>query len=154
MALVTSLESGAFAGLWVGEATPVEQLEGEVPSNPIKWCMLSTPEPARGMPAIYGSGYFDDSGDVPGQPVLFYTLKGTVGGAPGSAAAAAFKDGRGEMLKVYEPPVPEILTVRYSDMSLSADGGHVVLSGRWTNELEGTAGTFKARLVDASGALE
>ena len=69
---------------------------------------------------------------------------------------AAAEDGAGDdvMLKVYEPPVPEVLTVKYSHMSLTCDGGSgtpPALAGRWVNELEGTEGTFTASLVGPEG---
>jgi hypothetical protein len=162
LTLVSSPEPGIHAGLWVGEAAPVEELQGDVPFNPIKWCLCHRADAPPGQPAIYGVGYFDDAGDVPGQPVLFYTLRGerddnyAAGGqdaaADGRGSGGGGGSGGGVMLKVYEPPVPEALTVRYCDMALTVNAdGASVLTGRWVNELEGTAGTFTATLVGPDG---
>jgi hypothetical protein len=128
------------AGLWLGEAAPDVALAHEVPLNPIKWCLVHRSNPAPGQPAMYGVGFFDDAGDVPGNPVLFYTLQGSC-------------ESGDEFLKVYEPPVPAILTVAYTDVKRAADGpadGGIALVGAWSNSLEGTTGTFVASLANSA----
>eukprot|EP00035_Acanthoeca_spectabilis_P006808 m.129479 g.129479 ORF g.129479 m.129479 type:complete len:649 (+) comp13676_c0_seq1:70-2016(+) len=125
---------GVQAGLWVGEAAPIEALKHEVPLNPVKWCLTHSSDPVDGRPSIYGVGFFDDAGDFPGQPVLFYTLRGD------PAVPSSF-------LKVYEPPVPAVLNVGYTEVALSeGEQGQPMLSGKWENALEGTSGTFTAAL--------
>lgn len=37
--------------------------------------LLNTPP--EGVPSTFGCGYFDDSADIPNQPILFFTLHGT-----------------------------------------------------------------------------
>lgn len=61
------------SGLWLGEAVPAEEF-ADVPRNPIAWS-LTLLQPAA--VTAFGCGYFDDAADVPGQPVLFYLLRGS-----------------------------------------------------------------------------
>ena len=58
---------GELSGRWVGEAAPDPALAGEVPVNPINWALVLVPE--GGANSAFGGGYFDDSADVPGEPV-------------------------------------------------------------------------------------
>ena len=71
---VDSLPPRHFSGLWLGEARPAQGMEHEVPVNPIKWSLTLCP--AAAGPSAFGAGFFDDAGDIPGQPVLFFVLKG------------------------------------------------------------------------------
>jgi hypothetical protein len=59
---------GQLSGLWLGEAKPDAALESEVPANPITWSLVLLPGSGVELSA-FGGGYFDDCGDVPGQPV-------------------------------------------------------------------------------------
>lgn len=128
------------AGLWVGEAKP-EVKFADVATNPVKWVLCRQRQPRGSGPLIFGAGYFDDSGDIPGTPVLFYTLRG-------SRDTLDFE-------KVYSAPVPRALTVAYAGVTLTIGAdGQPVLSGSWTNVLEGTAGLFGARMEELQGAGE
>ena len=42
-------------------------------TNPIRWALSLCGGAAV---SAFGAGYFDDAGDVPGQPVLHYGLRG------------------------------------------------------------------------------
>merc|ERR1712166_688171 len=44
---------------------------------------------------LFGCGFFDDSGDIPGMPVLFYTLQHEAEGGDGGGAGGAGDDGAG-----------------------------------------------------------
>jgi hypothetical protein len=41
--------------------------------NPIKWALSLLSEP-QGAVSAFGGGFFDDAGDLPGQPVLYFTI--------------------------------------------------------------------------------
>jgi len=126
--------AGESAGLWTGDAHPGAEFEADTPTNPIKWCLAHRGAPAGGMPAVFGVGFFDDSGDIPDSPVLFYTLRGTA-------------DDASHFTKVYEPPVPELMRVEYTDVVVKrAADGAASLEGKWRNTMELTSGTFTAAL--------
>ena len=124
-----------LSGLWIGEAAPIEALEREVPRNPIRWALATAaagaePADARpGAPRIFGAGYFDDAADVPGMPVLTYTLQG--GGAGG------------DFYKLYD--IPGAPRVHYSEVQAAESYGQPTLSGQWANMQEGTQGLFACR---------
>jgi gamma-glutamylcyclotransferase (GGCT)/AIG2-like uncharacterized protein YtfP len=63
------------SGLWLGEALPHASLMNDVPTNPIRWALSLCAQGAA--LSAFGAGFFDDSGDVPGQPVLLYVLSGS-----------------------------------------------------------------------------
>lgn len=113
------------SGIWAGRATPDESVT-DCPVNPITWVLSIVRETGD----AFGCGFFDDAGDIPNQPLLFYTLRGT-----------ADSDGKLALQKVYCPPVPPELTVDYDG---TVQEGKI--SGSWTNALEGTFGSFEARL--------
>ena len=76
-----------MSGLWIGEAVPNPSWASEVPVNPIKWSLALVPEAGLEISA-FGGGYFDDSGDVPGQPVRilpYLSLPANSRGRPASA---------------------------------------------------------------------
>jgi hypothetical protein len=80
------------------------------------------------------------AGDVPGQPVLMFTLQGTF-----DPVTRVVK-----LLKEYQRPVPEELRVAYEGTltwPVSA-GGRPTLAGRWRNEIEGSYGRFHCVLQD------
>eukprot|EP00038_Savillea_parva_P012128 m.202423 g.202423 ORF g.202423 m.202423 type:complete len:741 (+) comp21773_c0_seq1:255-2477(+) len=135
---LTTPGPGQHAGLWIGAAQPIDALQHEVPVNPIKWCLSHCSNtPCAGQPPVLGVGFFDDAGDIPGFPVLFFRLQST-------------GDSGETFLKVYEPPVPSFQTVTYKSVSMTRDDcERPTLRGEWENTLEGTSGTFIATLQDA-----
>ena len=81
------------SGLWLGEAVPLDAFAHDTARNPITWALSSRPpegleDPAA--PGVFGCGFFDDAGDIPGMPVLFYTLQhdGTQPDDDGAGAGA------------------------------------------------------------------
>eukprot|EP00727_Mastigamoeba_balamuthi_P010143 m51a1_g5751 hypothetical protein (1631) ;mRNA; r:1185475-1190493 len=136
--LVAALEAdeGLRAGLWVGQSDPAPELAALlVPSNPIRWALAA---PAS-CPA-FGAGFFDDAADVPGKPVLFFTLQG----GPGAAAQSEFNS-QFLVTKKYEA------AARAGDVAYACELDGRRLSGRWDNASAGTWGSFECSLV-ASGA--
>lgn len=107
-----------------------------MPVNPIKWALSICPGPA---PSIFGAGYFDDAGDIPNSPVLFYVLKGEFNGQDRSV----------KITKTYENRnIPEDLKVEYEGkMQMGADG-QPTMTGTWKNVAEGTSGFFGCRLEE------
>jgi len=126
-----------ISGLWLGEAVPDTAFATEVAVNPIKWS-LSLVE-GQGPVSVFGGGYFDDAGDIPGCPVLFFHLAGQWNVEAGTV----------EFDKIYDASkVPTDLKVAYKG-KLSLDGeGQPFLSGKWENVAEGTYGVFGARLEE------
>lgn len=126
-----------ISGLWLGEAAPDASLEPfAIPTNPIRWTLATLADGAA-----FGSGYFDDSGDVPGRPLLFYTLSG---GRTGDEV---------QLVKCYESaagagPVPYRGRV-------TRDGarGEWSMAGDWRNDAAGSFGQFRCRLEGAARFL-
>ncbi len=78
------------SGLWHGEAAPSADAHlSDVPTNPITWA-LTLLDPSAAALSAFGCGFFDDAGDVPGEPVLMYTLRGEW--APDSGDVALLKE--------------------------------------------------------------
>jgi hypothetical protein len=136
------------SGLWIGEAVPSPEFAHDTSSNPIRWSLtllepvasrLPAPAPTAGVPSIFGAGYFDDAGDIPGSPVLFYTLRG-------------HWDVVGQdvvFVKTYvSAQITDDLTVLYRGKLAAGPDGAWVLTGTWHNQLEGTHGTFACRLEE------
>ena len=136
------------SGLWRGEAVPAAALAdsvrlrtpprappwlhaaltwhslallrygAQVPVNPIVWSLtLLHPSTV----SAFGAGFFEDAGDVPGEPVLMYTLRGEwqpgdAGGGGGAGGASSEADG-GAVRLVKEYTSPSLFgvgpTVRY-----------------------------------------
>ena len=65
------------SGVWVGESYPGPEFQASVPANPITWALAVETDAVAGVPRVYGAGFFDDAGDVPGMPCLFFKLKDT-----------------------------------------------------------------------------
>lgn len=65
------------SGAWVGQSFPGPEFKASIPANPITWAMSVRRSPAQGKPRVYGAGFFDDAGDIPGIPVLFFLIKDT-----------------------------------------------------------------------------
>ena len=131
-------EHDVCAGLWTGECVPDPSLAADnVPVNPIKWALSLGGD---GAPSAYGGGFFDDSDDIPGQPVLLFSLRGRFSPA----------ERRLTLTKSYaSPSVPDCLVVHY-DAMLCHEGGRITLRGTWDNTLEATCGTFRCTLQDSS----
>jgi len=90
----TRSQNGFFActadgegGLWLGQLPPHESLADFcLPTNPLRWVLAFTKSPSRDSSGdqsatVAGAGCFSDSGDVPGQPILCFTLSGRVDAA-------------------------------------------------------------------------
>ena len=135
----TSDDQPLISGLWLGEATPAAALASSVPANPICWSLTLMPrtKAAGAAPTVFGGGFFDDSGDVPGSPVLLFTLSGSWDGA--SKAVTLSK-------RYQNRAVPEELTVEYEGTLGREPDGAYAIKGSWVNALEGTTGTFACRL--------
>ena len=100
-----------------------------MPTNPIRWSLALDPEAAAngGPVSAFGAGFFDDAGDIPGQPVIWFTLRGTFDPAPESRAVT--------LTKVYERPVE--MQVAYKG-KLHALNGKPEITGTWDNASQGT----------------
>ena len=66
-----------LSGLWIGESNPDEELaDFFIPVNPIRWCATFFRTNDNNQWKVFGSGYFNDSADIPDQPLLFFSLNG------------------------------------------------------------------------------
>mmetsp|Transcript_5854 Transcript_5854/g.6737 ORF Transcript_5854/g.6737 Transcript_5854/m.6737 type:complete len:140 (-) Transcript_5854:259-678(-) len=128
------------SGLWIGEAVPAEQFAGDTPVNPIKWSLSLLRDTYPEQVSAFGAGFFDDAGDIPGQPVIFYTLRGKFDSAEKTV----------DMEKIYETSlISEDLRIAYKGkVEMNGAEGRPVISGTWSNPMEGTHGTFACRLED------
>eukprot|EP00239_Pterosperma_sp_CCMP1384_P011603 CAMPEP_0197865372 /NCGR_PEP_ID=MMETSP1438-20131217/43632_1 /TAXON_ID=1461541 /ORGANISM="Pterosperma sp., Strain CCMP1384" /LENGTH=124 /DNA_ID=CAMNT_0043483835 /DNA_START=96 /DNA_END=467 /DNA_ORIENTATION=- len=114
------LTAGRLSGLWLGESKPAPELEGEVPTNPIKWSLCLIPEETHLN--AFGAGYFDDAGDIPDQPTLFYTLRGKYD--PQTAEV--------NITKVYERPVEDLTVTYKGKLTFQQDtDGQPSITGTW-----------------------
>jgi len=138
---------------------PAPELAHEIAVNPIQWSLalveptaVAPPGPANAppgsadappgsaaSPSAFGAGFFDDAADVPGSPVLFYTLRG----------AWDVPTGKVELVKRYDK-LSEDLCVTYNGTLAQGPDGQPVLTGAWRNQLENTHGTFACRLEESS----
>jgi len=122
------------SGLWEGNAVPAEELsEFGIPANPVNWSLaLVKPHLSVETPCAFGCGFFNDSGDVPDQPVLFYTLFGKI-------------DHRSPTIKItktYEKHAEtEGYDVEYDANFEQTDQGFT-LKGTWKNQRAGSHGSF------------
>jgi len=127
-----------ISGLWIGEAVPNAEFAADIPPNPIKWaCSLLSSAP-KGA-SIVGAGFFDDAADVPGQPILFYTLKGDYDPGDGSVV----------ITKTYDSKVVAAhISVTYRGRVSFQESGTPCMSGTWVNNAEGSHGTFGCALEE------
>ncbi len=132
-----------LSGIWVGEAAPDVSLEPFcIPTNPIRWTLsLLTPSSSSSVSAasdavsVFGAGYFDDAADVPGRPLLFYTLKG-----------AHTTNENIQITKRYDRTAaaePGAYSIEYTGQLQRDAAGVCALTGRWTNSAAGSFGTFR-----------
>ncbi|KNC48563.1 fatty-acid-coa ligase FadD [Thecamonas trahens ATCC 50062] len=136
------VEPGAsLAGVWKGEAVPAPELAPFcIPTNPITWVLA--PIPDRGD-AVVGAGFFDDAADVPGQPVIAFTVTGT--------CTVEGDENKLKLVKQYEyNEAVENYAVDYVGVW---DKSAQAVSGSWRNELGGSHGSFHARRLDPSTAV-
>jgi len=79
-------------------------------------------------------------GDVPGVPVLLFTLRGKFDESTGAVTVT----------KEYQRPIPEQLKVTYEGRLTwpESAGGRATLTGTWRNEMEGSHGLFGCVLQD------
>lgn len=135
-----------ISGLWLGESVPAAEHAHDVATNPINFSLtLLEPKaappghPPSAAPSLYGSGFFDDAGDIANSPVLFFLLRGSW--EPSSGAV--------QFVKTYEhAKVSSDLCVRYVGKVRTSPSEQPTMTGTWRNELEGTHGTFACRLEE------
>lgn len=130
-----------ISGFWLGLAKPAKQLADFcIPTNPIRWCLTLLSTPAghslpphlQSTPSLFGSGFFDDSGDIPGKNLLFYTLRGTFDS----------ESGKVQFTKEYEQHQETAgYEISYSG-ELGKDG---FLRGSWENKKGGSFGKWMCR---------
>ena len=121
-------EPRAFCRLVVGDAMPDDALADFcLPTNPIFACI------AEWRQGLFGAGYFDDSGDVPGKPVLFYNVCGTV---------LDKEEGNFELLKRYES---------VSNFNVLYKGNLHTGAGMWSNPNAASYGSWSASCIALQG---
>jgi NAD-dependent deacetylase sirtuin 2 len=154
--LVVSDDTGGIAGmggLFLGEAAPAAHLADSVPRNPINWCLAALPASSSDqqqlMCPLVGAGFFDDSGDFPGSPVLWFYLEGSI----------AADTGKFTLNKIYERKTGA-MTIAYTGevVAVSGDSGSGMsqlaeLKGEWANADQGTFGVFGCRQEARQGTM-
>ena len=118
-----------LSGLWTGEAQPAEELvDFLIPVNPIRWCFTLF-RANNDLWQLFGSGYFNDSADIPHQPLLFFTLNG--------------KGTLDDMAIIKKYAVIE-QHVDYRGKIIKRDSGTYEFTGHWSNTRAGSHGLFQA----------
>lgn len=130
----------------LGAAVPHPTLLGSVPVNPIQWSLsLLRPDAASAGPSVFGGGFLSDCADIPGEPVLLYSLSGSW--EPRSEGETY---GRVFFSKVYSHPSARGVEVAYSGDLYRGEGGAWMLGGSWVNDFEMTRGRFACQLVPST----
>ena len=104
---------------------------------------LSLVRPDTDVPvSAFGAGYLADCADIPGEPLLMYSLRGVW--EPASAVGQNF--GRIVLVKAYMHPSAAGVEVTYEGFLFHRDGSWAI-GGSWTNEFESTHGRFACQLM-------
>ncbi|KNC55984.1 thioester reductase domain-containing protein [Thecamonas trahens ATCC 50062] len=128
-------ETEFLAGLWIGEAVPHPELAPFfIPTNPVMWSMAVDKRAGR----VFGAGFFEDSGDVPGSPVLTFTLAGRVDAASGAVTVVKHYDASHEATHGYD--------VEYTGAIEAGPDGLSRFTGSWRNVKGGSYGEATAVL--------
>ena len=124
------------SGLWLGIANPDISLEDfYIPINPIHWCLSILKVNAKGDNIVFGSGFFNDSADVPNQPVIFYTLDGVYN----------MEKNELKINKIYEvAKQTEGYVIKYKGKLFEMEKDHWI-EGTWKNKKGGSFGNFKCK---------
>ncbi len=126
-------------------------------TNPIQWSLTIAERSADGkFERAFGGGFFEDSGDIPGYPVLLFTLENSAAGGRTRTSSTDVPGMVADFTKRYERvgAAAEGVTVAYKDCHVEISPGSVWLRGHWTNASAFTFGTFEARLQDPSVNLD
>jgi thioester reductase-like protein len=129
MVCVVDQPSDVSSGIWIGESIPDEELaDFYLPINPIRWCFTIFKE-NNNIWKLFGSGYFNDSADIPDQPLLFFSL-----------------DGHGTLddMTVIKKYTTTDYMVEYRGKFIQYDQYNLQFQGRWSNSLAGSYGSFLA----------
>ncbi|CAF1119671.1 unnamed protein product [Didymodactylos carnosus] len=121
--------SHCLSGIWTGEAQPaIELADFFIPINPIRWCatLFRTNNDTW---QLFGSGYFNDSADIPDQPLLFFSLDGT---------------GTLDDMKIIKKYTTTDYIVEYQGKFSKRENGTYSFTGNWSNAVAGSYGSFIA----------
>ncbi|CAF1615445.1 unnamed protein product [Rotaria magnacalcarata] len=122
--------SNSLSGIWTGQSEPAAELaDFLIPINPIRWCATLFRN-KHDIWHMFGSGYFDDSADIPNQPLLFFSL-----------------DGKGTLddMTIIKKYVAVDYTIEYrGKISRCDDTESYVFTGNWSNTQAGSYGFFRA----------
>lgn len=131
-----------ISGLWLGQAVPDASLaDFMIPTNPVRWSLALLQKAPGGVPTVFGMGYFDDSGDIPNKPLLYFTLRGDWN--PETRKV--------QFVKEYESAEEtDGFEVKYegsleSERNVEGEAEVLWLKGTWKNEKGGSFGHFSAR---------
>lgn len=129
MICVEDEPSESLSGIWIGESIPDEELaDFYLPINPIRWCFTVFKENNRTW-KLFGSGYFNDSADIPDQPLLFFSL-----------------DGQGTLnqMNIIKKYSTIDYSVEYKGKFIENNQGYFQFEGHWSNSIAGSYGSFVA----------
>ncbi|CAF1264312.1 unnamed protein product [Adineta steineri] len=120
-----------LSGIWIGQSDPDEELHDFfIPINPIRWC-ITIFRTHNDQWQLFGSGYFNDSADIPDQPLLFFTLEGN----------GTLDDMN--IIKKYNTNTD--YTVEYRGKFIELENKNFQFQGRWSNLTAGSYGSFFAK---------
>ncbi|CAF1557222.1 unnamed protein product [Adineta steineri] len=125
------IPTDVLSGIWIGQSDPDEELHDFfIPINPIRWC-ITIFRTHNDHWKLYGSGYFNDSADIPDQPLLFFTLEGN----------GTLDDMN--IIKKYNTNTD--YTVEYRGKFIELENKNFQFQGRWSNLTAGSYGSFFAK---------
>ncbi|CAF3679237.1 unnamed protein product [Rotaria sp. Silwood1] len=129
MTLEADVLFNSMSGIWVGEAQPAEELaDFFIPINPIRWCATLFRKDNDTW-QMFGSGYFNDSTDIPNQSILFFSINGT---------------GTLDDMKIIKKYLNMDHSVEYRGKLIEYDNGSYSYVGHWSNVVAGSYGSFLA----------
>ena len=119
-----------LSGIWIGQSDPDDELAAfSIPVNPIRWCTGLVRTNANKW-ILFGSGYFNDSADIPDQPLLFFSLNGN----------GTLDDM--EIIKTYT--ITDYI-VKYKGKFFQDENKNYIVEGKWSNALAESHGSFVAK---------
>ena len=122
--------SECLSGIWIGQSNPADELkEFYIPVNPIRWCATLFRTQDNHW-QLFGSGYFNDSADIPNEPLLFFTLNGS---------------GTLDNMNMIKKYTKTDYLVEYRGKFVRNDDQTCQFVGQWSNSLSGSYGSFLAK---------
>ena len=121
-----------LSGIWIGQSDPAEELADFcLPINPIRWCLTMFRRQDADW-KLFGSGYFNDSADIPNEPLLFFSLNGS---------------GNFNEMNLIKKYSKTDYYVEYQGKFVRDSEQNLRFEGQWKNPLAGSYGNFFCKQI-------